>query len=146
MRLSPREIGAIKAAAVEAFGLDATVRLFGSRVEDAARGGDIAQPIEAAADIKEATGEAAGAAEAPVAQLAGLSAQNQFRRAEAIGGLPSADRWMELGATQNVLAHDYPSNPTAQAACAGRAWAGLPALTEGTPHVLRYLHAEGLLP
>lgn len=78
--------------------------------------------------------------------IAGVSAQNQLRRAEAIGGLPSADRWMEIGATRNVLAHDYPTNPAAQAARASRAWADLPALTEGTSHVLRYLHAESLLP
>lgn len=78
--------------------------------------------------------------------IAGLSAQNQFRRAEAIGGLPDADRWMELGATRNLLAHDYPTNPSAQAERDNRAWADLPALLEGTSHVLRYLHAEGLLP
>ncbi len=41
MRLKPSEITAIKAAAVEAFGPDVVVRLFGSRVDDGKRGGDI---------------------------------------------------------------------------------------------------------
>ena len=41
MRLTPGEVEAIKAAAREAFGEDVIVRLFGSRVHDHLRGGDI---------------------------------------------------------------------------------------------------------
>lgn len=41
MRLTPPEVAAIKAAAREAFGEKAVVRLFGSRVDDSLRGGDI---------------------------------------------------------------------------------------------------------
>lgn len=41
MRLTEHEIAAIKAAAAEAFGAGTVVRLFGSRVDDARRGGDI---------------------------------------------------------------------------------------------------------
>ena len=47
MRLSTDQITAIKAAAREAFGPDAVVRLFGSRVDDHRRGGDIDLHVEA---------------------------------------------------------------------------------------------------
>jgi uncharacterized protein len=41
MRLTPDEVEAIKAAARETFGDDVVVRLFGSRVHDHLKGGDI---------------------------------------------------------------------------------------------------------
>jgi predicted nucleotidyltransferase len=47
MRLAPDEIDAIKQATREAFGETATVRLFGSRVHDNERGGDIDLHVEA---------------------------------------------------------------------------------------------------
>jgi predicted nucleotidyltransferase len=47
VRLKQRDIKAIKAAAAEVFGAGAVVRLFGSRLRDALRGGDIDLVIEA---------------------------------------------------------------------------------------------------
>ncbi|WP_076068135.1 nucleotidyltransferase domain-containing protein [Sphingomonas montana] len=46
MRLKPHEVNAIKTAAVDAFGKDVVVRLFGSRVHDHLRGGDIDLLVE----------------------------------------------------------------------------------------------------
>ncbi len=46
VRLEPDEVSAIKAAANEAFGETAVVRLFGSRVRDDLRGGDIDLLVE----------------------------------------------------------------------------------------------------
>ena len=46
MRLSPGEVEAIRAAVREVFGAGATVRLFGSRVRDDLRGGDIDLLVE----------------------------------------------------------------------------------------------------
>jgi hypothetical protein len=77
--------------------------------------------------------------------VAGLSAQNQFRRVEAIGGLPSAERWLELGTIRNILAHDYPTRAAEQAARANLAWAGLPDLIAGARRALAYLDTEGLI-
>jgi predicted nucleotidyltransferase len=41
MRLEPREIQAVRQAACEVFGERATVRVFGSRVHDHLKGGDL---------------------------------------------------------------------------------------------------------
>lgn len=46
MRLTSEQVDAIKAAAREAFGDTAVVRLFGSRVHDELRGGDIDLHVE----------------------------------------------------------------------------------------------------
>ncbi|MEG8018900.1 hypothetical protein [Sphingomonas sp. LR55] len=46
MRLKPEEVAAIKEAAAETFGETAVVRLFGSRIDDSERGGDIDLHIE----------------------------------------------------------------------------------------------------
>lgn len=53
MRLTPHEIDAIKTAAREAFGETAVVRLFGSRVHDHLRGGDIDLHVEVDDDADE---------------------------------------------------------------------------------------------
>jgi hypothetical protein len=78
--------------------------------------------------------------------IAGLSAQNQFRRVEALGGITSADRWMEIGATRNVLVHDYPVNAAAQAARTNRAWHDLPTLLAETHIVIAKLRSESMIP
>ena len=47
MRLTPEQAAIIRSAAAEVFGSDARVWLFGSRVDDSKRGGDIDLLIEA---------------------------------------------------------------------------------------------------
>ncbi len=54
MRLSDQQCSIIRAAVTENFGAEADVWLFGSRVDDAARGGDIDLYIEPATDDAEA--------------------------------------------------------------------------------------------
>lgn len=76
---------------------------------------------------------------------AGLSAQNQFRRIEALGGIESADRWIEIGATRNILVHDYPTNVAARAQRANQAWADLPTLIASTRQTIQALRAEKLI-
>lgn len=56
MRLEPEEIVAIKAAALRTFAQGVSVYLYGSRVDDAKRGGDIDLLIEVA-DANQATFE-----------------------------------------------------------------------------------------
>lgn len=77
--------------------------------------------------------------------VAGVSAQNQFRRVEALGGIESADRWIEIGATRNMLVHDYPTSAPARAQRANRAWADLPPLIATTRQILQALRAEKLI-
>lgn len=77
--------------------------------------------------------------------IAGLSAQNQFRRIEALGGIASADRWIEIGATRNILVHDYPTNVTARAQRANQAWADLPVLIAAARQTIQALRAEKLI-
>ncbi|MHB1896659.1 MAG: nucleotidyltransferase domain-containing protein, partial [Metallibacterium sp.] len=48
MRLTPEQAAIIRSAAAEVFGSDARVWLFGSRVDDSKRGGDIDLLIETA--------------------------------------------------------------------------------------------------
>ncbi len=46
MRLTPEQVAIIKQAAVEVFGDKVIVKLFGSRLDDAVRGGDIDLLVE----------------------------------------------------------------------------------------------------
>jgi predicted nucleotidyltransferase len=46
MRLSQEEVAAIKRLVAEAYGPEAVVRLFGSRVDDRRRGGDVDLHVE----------------------------------------------------------------------------------------------------
>lgn len=50
MRLTPEQIATLKAATAEYFGTDASVSLFGSRVDDSKRGGDIDLLIQTCKD------------------------------------------------------------------------------------------------
>lgn len=58
MRLSAEQADAIKAAALDAFGPSAIVRLFGSRTHEDARGGDIDLHVEAAPEVADLVHEA----------------------------------------------------------------------------------------
>ncbi|GGA53909.1 hypothetical protein [Sphingomonas psychrolutea] len=77
--------------------------------------------------------------------VVGLSARNQFRRVEALGGIASADRWLEISATRNILVHDYPTNVAARAQRANRAWADLPDLISQTRRTIAALRTEHLI-
>jgi hypothetical protein len=71
MRLSPEAVDAIRSAARALAGPDARVRVFGSRLDDSARGGDVDLLLELPT---------------PVAQPAWLSANLAARISRALGG------------------------------------------------------------
>jgi predicted nucleotidyltransferase len=58
VRLDANEVEAIRRAAQRAFGRGAVVRLFGSRVDDTRRGGDIDLHVEVDDDVDEGTARA----------------------------------------------------------------------------------------
>lgn len=95
MRLEPGEVEAIRAAAAEVLPPGSVVRLFGSRVDDARRGGDIDLHVE----VPEA-----------------LDARGRVRLATAL----VADIWMRTGEAQHidvvVLAAGQPERRIDQAA------------------------------
>lgn len=52
MRLNAEQIESIRRAVAEVAGREASVRLFGSRVDDAARGGDVDLLVELPGDVE----------------------------------------------------------------------------------------------
>lgn len=62
----------------------------------------------------------------------GFSLRNMFRRAEKLGALASAERWMELGVIRNRLVHDYPVSAQIQAEDANLAFDAAPDLIGAT--------------
>lgn len=52
MRLTPEQVRTIKQATAEVFGPEVRVRLFGSRLDDEARGGDIDLLVESSSVIE----------------------------------------------------------------------------------------------
>lgn len=69
----------------------------------------------------------------------------EFRRVEALGGIVSADRWIAIGATRNILAQDDPTDPIACAAGAHRAWEDFADLIAATRSTIDALRREQLL-
>ena len=57
MRLTPETRRVIKEVVLEVFGPNAAVRLFGSRTDDAARGGDIDLLVECSAPVTDKLGK-----------------------------------------------------------------------------------------
>lgn len=76
---------------------------------------------------------------------ASLSARNLYRRLEKLGAISSADEWIDLATTRNLLVHDYPVNAAQHADRANRAWRDLDPLLMATRKIADYIRSEGLL-
>lgn len=133
MRLSEQQCSVIRTAVAENFGVDANVWLFGSRLDDTARGGDIDLYIEADTDDADAIvnaklQDAMGAKLFPaVLELTKEQGNYQafldkLNRLEKIGAIESADQWLILREMRNEFAHDYPDDPAIQVAILNKAY------------------------
>lgn len=76
---------------------------------------------------------------------AALSARNLVRRLETLGGIASADRWLDLSTTRNLLVHDYPVNARQQADRGNLAWNALANLLAATVRIIDFIRSEDLL-
>lgn len=89
MRLSDDEIRAIEQAAKEAFPPGTGIYLFGSRLDDQARGGDIDLLVE---------------------PQTAWPMRNRLNRLEKLGFL-DVTQWLAWREVRNRLAHEYPDQP-----------------------------------
>ena len=121
MRLTADEIVATKAAARLACGDDVVVRLFGSRVDDARRGGDIDPHMEVGGPIDR-------------------------WRAAGLGNLPDEKTWADAVRARNALAHEYPMNPARHPEQLNTARAAASTLVTNWAAIQRFVTEEGLLP
>ena len=74
-----------------------------------------------------------------------MSARNLFRRLEKIGAIRSADRWIEVATTRNLLVHEYPTDAQRQAERANLAWDDLDTLLGTSSDIIAYITNEQLL-
>ena len=95
MRLNPHQRQTIKQAVHTCFGADATVRLFGSRIDDSKRGGDIDVLISTSLTDPDAIARA----------------EIAFQVRGQLGYVERAEDWPRLCAIRNQCAHEYPDEP-----------------------------------
>ena len=114
MRLTPDQQSAIRAIAAETFGDEASIWLFGSRIDDNKRGGDIDLLIE--------TNQSMGSRLFP-AILSYLTEQfedrpmlDKLNRLEKLGFIDSVEQWQTVRNIRNKFGHDYPDDPNKSAA------------------------------
>ena len=75
-----------------------------------------------------------------------LSARNLARRLEKLSVIESSETWDELVRVRNILAHEYPLSPDAQASRANLAYDNTTALIAVLNHLITYIKTERLLP
>jgi hypothetical protein len=104
VRLDARSIDLIRQVVCTEAGSDTRVRLFGSRVDELAMGGDVDLLLE----MTQAPPNAA--------RLAALgervaSAADNLDRAERLGLVRGADEWFQMRALRNQMVHEYVEDP-----------------------------------
>ena len=127
MRLTPDEAAAIGRAAREAFGPDAIVRLFGSRLDDARRGGDIDLHVQVPAAVS--IGERASFRRSLDRDVGALESSDVrhpfaavFDRLDGFEVLSDVPWWIALGELRNRLIHEYAMTIEERAKEIGAAW------------------------
>ncbi len=171
MRLTAEESAAIKSAAAQAFGSGAVVRLFGSRVHDHLRGGDIDLRVEwggendwdARIDTLVGLDDIAVMAFfkryekyadclnrilktisqiMELGKFERLTSVDVARRAEKFG-IVDEQPWGDAVRARNALVHEYPLRPDKRAEQVNRAWDARDTL-ETWRGILRFVEQERL--
>ena len=95
MRLTDDQVRAIKSAATTTFGEDAIVRLFGSRADDDARGGDIDLHVETSLEKADADHE--------VQFRALIWKALDEEQIDVVVAIHGADRWIDRAASREGI-------------------------------------------
>ena len=129
MRLIASQVSCIRDGVAKHFAATSHVWLFGSRIDDQLRGGDIdlAIPDQFStrfSKLQNVMGEKLFPAVLELTKEPGnlVAFVDKLQRLEKIGVIHSADDWLLLREMRNAFSHEYPDDPAIQASIINKAY------------------------